>query len=97
MAKNPIQLDISKHVLIPKHKLLDEKAVKALMEQYKISPYQLPSMSVKDPMAKHLNAEIGSIIEIQRISEVAGKHKYYRRVVWTSKSLSKNSSKNIDS
>ena len=81
MAKNPIQLDISKHVLIPKHKLLDEKSSKALMEQYKISPYQLPSMSVKDPMAKHLNAEIGSIIEIERISEVAGKHKYYRRVV----------------
>ena len=81
MAKNPIQLDISKHVLIPKHKLLDEKSSKTLMEQYKISPYQLPSMSVKDPMAKHLNAEIGSIIEIERISEVAGKHKYYRRVV----------------
>ncbi|MDP6845432.1 MAG: DNA-directed RNA polymerase subunit RpoH/Rpb5 C-terminal domain-containing protein [Candidatus Nanoarchaeia archaeon] len=81
MAKNPIQLDISKHVLIPKHKLLDEKSSKTLMEQYKISPNQLPSMSVKDPMAKHLNAEIGSIIEIERISEVTGKHKYYRRVV----------------
>ena len=81
MAKNPIQLDISKHVLIPKHKLLDEKSSKAILEQYKISLYQLPSMSVKDPMAKHLNAEIGSIIEIQRISEVSGKHKYYRRIV----------------
>jgi DNA-directed RNA polymerase subunit H (RpoH/RPB5) len=81
LAKNPIQLDISKHVLIPKHKLLDEKSSKAILEQYKISLYQLPSMSVKDPMAKHLNAEIGSIIEIQRISEVSGKHKYYRRIV----------------
>ena len=97
MAKNPIQLDISKHVLIPKHKLLDEKSSKAILEQYKISLYQLPSMSVKDPMAKHLNAEIGSIIEIQRISEVSGKHKYYRRIVWTNKYLSKNSSKNTDS
>lgn len=81
MAKKPVQLDISKHVLIPKHKLLDEKSAKALLEQYKISPYQLPSMSVKDPMAKQLNAEVGNIIEIERFSEVTGKHKYYRRIV----------------
>ncbi|RZD31713.1 MAG: DNA-directed RNA polymerase subunit H [uncultured DHVE6 group euryarchaeote] len=73
--------DISKHVLIPKHKLLDEKSSKAMLEQYNISPYQLPSMSIKDPMARHLNAELGAIIEIQRSSEVAGKYKYYRRIV----------------
>ena len=81
MAKNPIQIDISKHVLIPKHKILDEKSAKTLLDQYKISPFQLPSMSVKDPMAKHLNAEVGNIIEIERFSPVTGKHKYYRRIV----------------
>ncbi len=81
VKKKQISADISKHVLIPKHKLLDEKSSKAMLEQYNISPYQLPSMSIKDPMARHLNAELGAIIEIQRSSEVAGKYKYYRRIV----------------
>jgi|TARA_Y100000310_G_scaffold144211_1_gene143482 DNA-directed RNA polymerase I, II, and III subunit RPABC1 len=79
--KKPVSADISKHVLVPKQKLLNEKEIKILLDQYKISSYQLPSMSIKDPMTKMLNAEVGSIIEIQRQSPVTGKYKYYRRVV----------------
>jgi len=79
--KKPVTADISKHVLVPKQKLLNEKEIKILLDQYKISSYQLPSMSIKDPMTKMLNAEVGSIIEIQRQSPVTGKYKYYRRVV----------------
>jgi len=79
--KKPVSADISKHLLVPKQKVLNEKEVKALLDHYKISPYQLPSMSIKDPMVHILKAEVGNIIEIDRQSLVTGKYKYYRRVV----------------
>lgn len=79
--KKPVSADISKHVLVPKHKKLNEAEVKSLLDNHKISPYQLPSISIKDPMSIHLNLEVGDIIEISRQSEVTGKYNYYRRVV----------------
>jgi len=79
--KKPVSADISKHVLVSKHKKLDEAEVKALLDKHKVSTYQLPSISIKDPMSIHLNLEVGDIIEINRESEVTGKYNYYRRVV----------------
>jgi len=79
--KKEISVDISKHVFVPKQKILTDSETESLLNNYNISPSQLPSISIKDPMIKKLDAEANSIIEIIRISPHAGEYKYYRRVV----------------
>ena len=79
--KKEITVDISKHIFIPNHKILDESEAEAIFKTYNISRSQLPSISIKDPMAQKLDAELNSIIEIIRLSPHAGEYKYYRRVV----------------
>jgi len=83
--KKEITVDISKHIFIPNHKILDESEAEAIFKTYNISRSQLPSISIKDPMAQKIDAELNSIIEIIRLSPHAGEYKYYRRVVeWIS-------------
>ena len=79
--KKEITVDISKHIFIPKHKILNELEFQQLLKKYNISPSQLPSISIKDPMIQKIDAESNSIIEITRLSPHAGEYKYYRRVV----------------
>ena len=81
VKKKEIIVDISKHIFIPKHKILDESEAELIFKTYNISRSQLPSISIKDPMAQKLDAELNSIIEIIRLSPHAGEYKYYRRVV----------------
>ena len=81
VKKKEIIVDISKHIFIPKHKILKESEIKIILETYNISRSQLPSITIKDPMAQKIGAELNSIIEIIRSSPHAGEYKYYRRVV----------------
>jgi len=79
--KKEITVDISKHVFVPKHKILNDSETESLLKTYNISRSQLPSISIKDPMIQKLDAEANSIIEIIRLSPHAGEYKYYRRIV----------------
>jgi len=79
--KKEISVDISKHVFVPKHKILNDSETETLLKNYNISRSQLPSITIKDPMIKKIDAEVNSIIEIIRLSPHAGEYKYYRRVV----------------
>ncbi len=79
--KKEISVDISKHVFVPKHKILNDSETETLLKNYNISRSQLPSITIKDPMVKKIDAEVNSIIEIIRLSPHAGEYKYYRRVV----------------
>lgn len=79
--KKEITVDISKHVFVPKHKILNDSETDSLLKTYNISRAQLPSISIKDPMVQKLDAEANSIIEIIRLSPHAGEYKYYRRIV----------------
>ena len=79
--KKEISVDISKHVFVPKHKILNVSETETLLKNYNISRSQLPSITIKDPMVKKIDAEVNSIIEIIRLSPHAGEYKYYRRVV----------------
>ncbi|MEM2874119.1 MAG: DNA-directed RNA polymerase subunit H [Candidatus Nanoarchaeia archaeon] len=74
------KIDITKHVLVPKHILLSEEEAKKLLSQLNISAAQLPSILSTDPMAKALGAKVGNIIKIERIGP-SGKSAYYRRVI----------------
>jgi DNA-directed RNA polymerase subunit H len=74
------KIDILKHILVPKTTKLSEKEIKELLDQYNISKVQLPSISIKDPLAKALGLETNDIIKIERQSPT-GKNYYFRRAI----------------
>lgn len=74
-------VDVSKHVLAPKHEVINSREANKLLEKYHIGVEQLPRIFTSDPMVKVLNAKAGDIIKITRYSETAGDTLYYRYVV----------------
>jgi len=75
------EFDITKHALVPKHELLDEKTREETLKKFGITLRQLPRMLETDPMAKVLGAKPGDVIRITRKSETAGETAYYRVVI----------------
>jgi DNA-directed RNA polymerase subunit H (RpoH/RPB5) len=75
------EVDISKHKIVPQHVILNEKEKKELLEKYNITLNQLPRILTSDPMVQKLDAQIGDVIKITRISQTAGNIQYYRVVV----------------
>ena len=73
--------DVTKHMLVPKHAILNEKEKKTLLEKYNILQQQLPKISHLDPSIQHLKPKVGDIIKITRPSPTAGETVYYRGVV----------------
>ena len=69
------------HVLIPKHKKISEKEKKELLEHYKITINELPSISKKDPALAETDVQEGDIIKIERESPTAGHIVFYRGVI----------------
>lgn len=78
MAKD---LDVSKHVLVPKHVKLNEKEKKELFEKYVADLRDLPRVYKDDPAIEGLDVKEGDIIKILRRSPTAGEAAFYRRVV----------------
>ncbi|MEM2263998.1 MAG: DNA-directed RNA polymerase subunit RpoH/Rpb5 C-terminal domain-containing protein, partial [Nitrososphaerota archaeon] len=52
-----------------------------LLKKYNITPSQLPSILISDPVVKAIGAKVGDIIKITRPSETSGTSIYYRCVV----------------
>jgi len=73
-------IDVTKHILVPKHRILNKKDVDKLLKFYSISVHQLPLIKANDPIAKAIHAEAGDIIEIIRDGPTK-KYPFYRRVV----------------
>lgn|GEM_PF-1801616 len=69
------------HQWVPKHRLMKEDEVLALLAKYGIRKNQLPKMLDGDPMAMLVGAKPGDVIEITRVRETSGENKYYRVVV----------------
>ncbi|MEM2083095.1 MAG: DNA-directed RNA polymerase subunit H [Nitrososphaerota archaeon] len=74
-------INILEHVYVPKHEILSKEEAEALLKKYNITPSQLPSILISDPVVKAIGAKIGDIIKITRLSETSGKSIYYRCVV----------------
>lgn len=74
-------LNVFKHVLVPKHIILNAEEKKELFKTYKITEDHLPHILKSDPAAKALGAKEGDIIKIERKSQVAGAIPYFRLVV----------------
>ena len=75
------KIDILKHRLVPKHRIMSEKEVEELLKKYGITKDKLPKILASDPVIKAIGAKIGDVIEITRKSPIAGQTKYYRVVV----------------
>ncbi|MBT3323756.1 DNA-directed RNA polymerase subunit H [archaeon] len=76
-----LELDVSKHILVPKHEKLSEEEAKGILTKYNTSEKRLPRILNTDPALRGLDAEIGDIIRITRKSQTVGTTFYYRVVV----------------
>lgn len=76
-----LQVNITKHVCVPKHRQMSESERNALFEHLQIEPSQItefPLLTRKDPIVLYYDFPVGSLIEIERDSPMIGKTKYYR-------------------
>jgi len=76
-----IEIDITKHELVPEHIILSAEEKKKLLKELKIKLSDLPRIKVNDPAIKHLNPKPGDVVKIIRRSPTAGEYVYYRVVV----------------
>lgn len=75
------EVNIQKHVLVPKHVILKQDDVDKLLKKFNVVKGQLPKISIKDPMVKLLDAKESDVIKIIRKSETNVKSPYYRVVI----------------
>ena len=67
--------------MVPDHKIMNEEEVKSLFSVYKITSEQLPKIYHDDPAVKEIEAKVGDVIRIIRISHTAGRAESYRLVI----------------
>jgi DNA-directed RNA polymerases I, II, and III subunit RPABC1 len=75
-----LMFNITKHVLIPKHKLLNESEIKEILDKYQCKKNQLPKIQYEDPVARYYGAKVGDVFEIVRPTPTTGIFKVYRVV-----------------
>ncbi len=69
------------HFLVPKHRILSLEEAVEVLNKLGIKPWQLPRISVNDPVIRLLGGKPGDIVEIVRNSPTAGEYVTYRVVV----------------
>jgi len=73
-------VDVLVHDMVPTHEILGEKDVKELLERFNVTTAQLPIVLDSDPAIKGLEAKIGDVVRITRISPAVGTSFAYRVV-----------------
>ena len=81
-----MQLNISKHELVPKHILLTDEEKKEFLEETGYRKSELPRIKLNDPMTLFYNGKVGDIFKIIRENmngrnKTSGQGFYYRIVV----------------
>lgn len=75
-----LQFNITKHVLVPKHRIMSQAEVDKLLIDIKCQKSNLPTILTTDPVARYFGAKVDEVIEITRPSQTAGISIYYRAV-----------------
>lgn len=81
-----MQLNISKHELVPKHILFTNEEKKEFLEEKKYKESELPRIKLNDPMTLYYNGKVGDVFKIIRENmngrnKTSGQGFYYRIVV----------------
>jgi len=80
-SKKGLGKKILEHELVPEHRLLSIEEAVEVLRRLGVRPWELPRISLNDPVARVLGAKPGDIIEIRRKSPTGGEAVYYRVVV----------------
>jgi len=75
------EFDITKHDIVPKHELLNEKDREEVLKKFGITLRQLPRILDTDPMIKILEGKPGDVVRVTRKSQTAGETEYYRVII----------------
>lgn len=76
--ENDLVVNITKHVLVPKHLLLSDQEKKELLTRYRLKESQLPRIQREDPVARYFGLKRGQVVKIIRRSETSGRYASYR-------------------
>ncbi|KAF3442512.1 hypothetical protein FNV43_RR16428 [Rhamnella rubrinervis] len=74
-------VNITKHVLKPKHRILSEAEKQRLLKKHSIEEKQLPRMSRKDAIARYYGLEKGQVVKVTYNGDLTMSHITYR-CVW---------------
>ena len=72
---------ILRHELVPEHRVLSLEEAAKVLKSLGAKPWQLPQISVNDPVVRLLGAKPGDIIEVKRRSPTGGVSTAFRIVV----------------
>lgn len=75
------KIEISRHILVPKHVKLSDKEKKEVLEKFNSTLRELPKILKDDPAVINLNAVPGDVIKIMRQSPTSGDAVFYRVVL----------------
>lgn len=73
-------VNITKHVLKPKHQVLTPREKEKLLKKYNLEEKQLPRMSVKDAIVRYYGYEKGQVLKVMYSGEITQSHVTYRCV-----------------
>jgi DNA-directed RNA polymerase I, II, and III subunit RPABC1 len=69
--RKELMMNITEHVLVPKHRPLSLEEKKELFDRYKVKDSQLPRILRDDPVVRYLGVDAGTVLEIIRKSKAA--------------------------